>query len=89
MNANELLSAIREYQFYAIELNLYLDNFPNDERAKKDFKITSHKLSCLISEYEEKYGPLTNFGSAFVENPSAWVKEPWPWESKQNRGEEE
>ena len=39
MNANELLSAIREYQFYAIELNLYLDNFPNDERAKKILKL--------------------------------------------------
>ncbi|WP_454054621.1 spore coat protein CotJB [Clostridium sp. Marseille-Q7071] len=89
MHANELLNTIREYQFYAIELNLFLDNFPHDEKATKDFKITSHKLTCLINEYEEKFGPLTNFGSAFVENPPLWVKDPWPWQREQNRGEEE
>ena len=30
MCKNDLLNEIKKYQFYAVELNLYLDNFPNN-----------------------------------------------------------
>lgn len=81
MYANELLNNIRKYQFYALELNLFLDNFPDNEQANEDYKIVSCKLRALMNEYEKDYGPLTNFGSASVENAKAWLKGPWPWES--------
>ncbi|MBP1889364.1 spore coat protein JB [Clostridium moniliforme] len=81
MYEKDLLKDIRKYLFYAVELNLYLDNFPNNRKAIEDYEEISTNLSCLISEYEKKYGPLTNFGSAFVENPKAWVNNPWPWEN--------
>ena len=29
MNKHECLDAIRKLQFFAVDLNLYLDNFPN------------------------------------------------------------
>ena len=32
----DLLNEIRKYQFYAMELNLYLDNFPSN---KKDITL--------------------------------------------------
>ncbi|AGF56932.1 MULTISPECIES: spore coat protein CotJB [Clostridium] len=81
MNQKEALNSIRVYQFCAVELNLYLDNFPNDKNAMEDYNKVSCKLTALISDYEKEFGPLTNFGSAFVENPKAWVDKPWPWET--------
>ena len=38
-----LLDKILEYQFACIELNLYLDNNPNDERALCQYDIYSNK----------------------------------------------
>lgn len=76
-----LLHEIMKHQFYAVELNLYLDNFPDCKEAIEDYKIISQKLDFLMKDYEKKYGPLTNFGSAYVENPSSWVESPWPWEN--------
>lgn len=81
MYLNELLDKILAYQFCAIELNLYLDNFPDEKEAKEDYCKTSQNLKKLICEYEKNYGPLTNFGSAFFEDPRAWVEQPWPWEN--------
>lgn len=81
MSSNELLDAIRKYQFYAIELNLFLDNFPDNEKAKKDYDLISHRLNSLRHKYETEYGPLTNFGTSFKNNPEKWVNQPWPWES--------
>lgn len=82
MNYNSLLLDIMKYTFYAIELNLYLDNFPNNTEATEDYKEISEKLDKLIYRYEQEFGPLTNFGSAAIENPRAWVNTPWPWENR-------
>ncbi len=82
MSKEGLLNLIRKYQFYAIDLNLYLYNFPNNKCATNDFKYISSYLSKLIYQYECNYGPLTNFGSAYIENPRLWVSTPWPWEKK-------
>lgn len=81
MHREEHLELIRKLLFYAVDLNLYLDNFPNNSKAKEDYKFISSKLSKIISDYEQNYGPLTNFASAYRENPEAWVETPWPWEN--------
>lgn len=81
MNELELLNEIKKYQFYAVELNLYLDNFPNNEEALNDYNKISKKLDRLIFNYEENFGPLKNFGAAYIENPMAWTSSPWPWEN--------
>ena len=81
MNELELLNEIKKYQFYAVELNLYLDNFPNNEEALNDYNKISKKLDRLIFNYEENFGPLKNFGAAYIENPTAWTSSPWPWEN--------
>ena len=77
-----MLHKIMKYQFIAIDLNLYLDNFPENMDATEDYKIISSKLSALMAEYEQEYGPLRNFGDAFSENPCGWVNSPWPWENQ-------
>ncbi|AOR24404.1 spore coat protein CotJB [Clostridium taeniosporum] len=82
MYEKDLLDSIMIYQFSAIDLNLFLDNFPDNEDAKKDYDIVSSKLTCLINEYEKNFAPLTNFGTSVKENPHAWVEKPWPWEKE-------
>lgn len=82
MKREAMMDKIRRYQFVAIDLNLYLDNFPNNINAMEDYKVISSKLSALMAEYEQEYGPLRSFGDAFCENPEAWVTCPWPWELK-------
>ena len=81
MNQHECLEAIRKLQFYSLELNLYLDNFPNCKNATDDYKLISSKLRKLIWDYEQEYGPLTNFGTAYIQNPEAWIDTPGPWEN--------
>ena len=44
MNQHECLDAIRKLQFFAIDLNLYLDNFPNCKDAIDDYKLISSNL---------------------------------------------
>lgn len=82
MNENELLFKIMKYIFYAVELNLYLDNFPRNKKAIDDYNEISRKLDFLVCKYEKSYGPLTNFGFASVEQPEEWIANPWPWENK-------
>ena len=82
MSREELLEKIMQNQFYAVELNLFLDNFPENRKATEDFEAVSSNLNCLMCKYENLYGPLTNFGSAFVTNPTAWTDSPWPWENR-------
>ena len=81
MNELELLNEIKKYQFYAVELNLYLDNFPNNEEALNDYNKISKKLDRLIFNYEENFGPLKNFGAAYIVIPIAWTSSRWPWEN--------
>ncbi|MCR4943887.1 MAG: spore coat protein CotJB [Clostridium sp.] len=85
MDKDTLLNAIRKYLFYTLELNLYLDSFPNCSEAQKNFEIMSKKLNSLMNEYEEKYGQLQNFGLSCVSDSCSWTKDPWPWEQDKNR----
>ena len=85
MNKSELMKEIQRLQFTAVELNLYLDNFPNNRQAAKLYKKVSEELDELINSYEEEYGPIRNFGQAYVENPEVLVSEPWPWEKSRER----
>ena len=61
MTRCELLKTISEYQFVAVELNLYLDTHPGDAAARSDYLYYSTRLKELIAAYEEQYGPLMNF----------------------------
>ena len=74
-----LLNDISEVQFICIELQLYLDTHPDDAAANHDYFWYAAKLDRLVEKYEEKYGPLLNFGLSTTESGS-WVKTKWPWE---------
>ena len=74
----ELLTYLDAYCFAAHDLNLFLDNHPDNKEMIELFKEYNNKLNQLTKEYESKYGPL--FVDASTTYPWAWNKSPWPWE---------
>ena len=76
----KLLLKIMENSFYAHELNLYLDNFPNDQEKIKLYNIYNEKTSQLIDKYNKEYEPLCLYNNDLNEVPWSWEESPWPWE---------
>lgn len=77
----KILREIQELEFALVELNLYLDTHPADERALRTFNNLAERLTAAKQAYEARYGPLVNFGhSGPAQMPWQWIEEPWPWE---------
>ena len=74
---SEMMEKIKCYNFAIIELALYLDTHPDDEKA-----LCLHNKYCkeykeLKDKYQKMFGPLTiNYPC----NKWRWLEEPWPWE---------
>ncbi len=75
-----LLEEIQALEFTAVDLNLFLDTHPGDERALADYNAVVQQLACLKETYVRNYGPLTNFGHDAAARSWSWICEPWPWE---------
>lgn len=76
----ELLRKLQEIDFVLVELNLYLDTHPSDEDALIQFNELALERDGIRVKYEEKYGPLMNFGHSFNRYPKGWSEGPWPWD---------
>lgn len=76
-----MMGKIREMEFAAVELTLYLDNNPEDQQALADYNSISENLTRIRREYEQMYGPLSSYGCSTSKTPWQWVEGPWPWES--------
>jgi spore coat protein JB len=74
---DEMLKQIKELKFSIIELGLYLDTHPDDEKAICLHKEYCNKYRKLADQYQKIYGPLTIM---FPCNKWRWLEEPWPWE---------
>ena len=74
----EMLTYLDAYCFAAHDLNLFLDNHPDNREMIELFKEYTKKAQELTREYESKYGPL--FVDASTTYPWAWNNSPWPWE---------
>ena len=74
MTKDELLNKIKEYQFSIIELALYLDTHPNDEKALCLHRKYANILKELKDKYQKVYGPLT---IDYPCNKWRWLEEPW------------
>lgn len=78
----QLMLKIQELCFAQNDLNLYLDVYPNDQRAFQLFKNYTTEGKKLSEVYAEKYGPLElnqDLGTNYD-----WYKNPWPWEGNEN-----
>jgi spore coat protein JB len=80
MPKKDLLRKIQELEFAAVEINLYLDNHPENKNALSDYNKVYQELKELKKIYEKEVGPLMHFGHSPSEYPFKWVNEPWPWE---------
>jgi len=75
----DMLLQIMEYTFAMIDLQLYLDIYPNDKDALRLFNTYLSNKKELTNMFEQKYGPLTIDGEVQINN-WLWDNSPWPWE---------
>ena len=73
----EMLKEIKCLRFSVIELALYLDTHPDDEKALCLHNKYSKELKTICDKYQKVYGPLT---IEYPCNKWRWLEEPWPWE---------
>lgn len=77
MSQNEMLNQIMSLNFAINDLTLYLDTHPNDSKALCMHNEYCNRVSTLIENYQNSYGPLSiNSASNFQD----WVESSWPWE---------
>lgn len=73
----EMMNQIRSLDFAIIELALYLDTHPDDEKALCLHRKYAKEVKELKDKYQKVYGPLTiNYPC----NKWRWLEQPWPWE---------
>lgn len=73
----EMMMQLRAYKFSIVELALYLDTHPDDEKALCLHREYTKKSKELADKYQRMFGPLT------IDYPCRkwrWLEEPWPWE---------
>ena len=75
-----LMNKIGEIRFACVELQLYLDTHPADLEAMNDFNSYAETLNRLCGEYNERFGPLENFGNC-THDAGSWVYQKWPWQN--------
>ena len=77
MRRQEMIDQIKSLDFAIIELGLYLDTHPDDQRALCMHKEYCKQAKDLKDKYQKMYGPLTIF---YPCNKWRWLEQPWPWE---------
>lgn len=70
----EMLNQIKCYNFAIIELGLYLNTHPDDDKALCLHRKYCKELKELKDKYQKVYGPLTIY---FPCNKWRWLEEPW------------
>ena len=75
----KLLTYIDSLCFSLVDLNLYLDIYPNDKNALNLFNQYREEKEKATKEYESKYGSITLDSDSLNSYPWAWDDMPWPW----------
>ncbi len=70
----EMITNIKAYKFSIIELGLYLDTHPDDEKALCLHKEYCKKLKELEDKYQKMFGPLSIY---YPCKKWRWLEEPW------------
>lgn len=77
--AAKMMYKLQELQFATIELTLFLDTHPYDQRVQHQLTDINNQIMILLPKVEYYFGPLTYAGFSKT-NPARWIEEPWPWE---------
>lgn len=76
LNRKEMEKKLKCYRFAIIELGLYLDTHPDDEKAICLHNEYANKFKSLEDKYQKIYGPLSIM---YPCNKWRWLEQPWPW----------
>ena len=76
MQRKELAEKIKALNFAVIELALYLDTHPEDEKALCLHRKYAKELRELEDIYQKMYGSLS---IKFPCNKWRWLEAPWAW----------
>jgi len=79
LNRERLLKELMAADFTLIDLNLYLDTHPYDQKTINIYNNCLQRAKMLRNQYEQMYGPLTP-NSIPSGCPWQWIESPWPWE---------
>ena len=74
-NRADMLNSIKSLNFAVIELGLYLNTHPDDERALCLHREYCKQLKDIKDKYQKVYGPLSIY---YPCNKWRWLEEPWP-----------
>lgn len=77
----QLLTYVDALSFAAHDINLYLDNFPNDCAMIELYNHYRMEMKRAMKQYENSYGPLFVTSDATNKQPWSWNSVPWPWEN--------
>lgn len=72
-----MINKIKALNFSVIELSLYLNTHPNDQKALCLHREYTKELKELKDKYQKVYGPLSIY---YPCNKWRWLENPWPWE---------
>jgi spore coat protein JB len=81
-NVRAMQKRLQKISFALVELVLYLDAYPNCEKAKKYYKELSDERDMLIKALSKAGIPMS--GMNVQGNEWTWTKGPWPWEYEAN-----
>lgn len=82
-NEEKMLLKIQQYEIALMDLNLYLDIFPNDSSLANLYKQYNQELDTLKKDFEDKFYPLSK-SSSVTNNTWKWLDGKWPWERELN-----
>ena len=77
---DRLLREIQENGFALVDLQLHLDTHPTDSASLAQYEARAGRERVLARAFEERYGPLHNYGESASADINAWINGPWPWE---------
>lgn len=77
----QALTYVDALTFGAHDINLYLDNFPNDRAMIELYNQYRVEGNKAIEQYEKNFGPLFVSSNATNAVPWTWNNCPWPWEN--------
>ena len=79
----EMLKKVQAADFYALDLQLYLNTHPDCARALKLYTEAVKEAKMLREKFESQYGPLTATATPY-KLPWQWAKDPWTWEKERS-----
>ena len=81
-NVKAIQKRLQKISFALVELVLYLDAYPNCEKARKYYKELSDEREMLLNALSKAGMPMSNMN--VQGNEWAWINGPWPWEYEAN-----